>query len=204
MSVVEQAFCRSASWQIFTRRVILPWALQGLRPHGQLLEIGAGPGAMASDTARRFPDLRVTVTDIDPAMVESARQRLASHTRVSVEQADVTDLPFGDQSFDYVASYLMLHHVIDWKRAIAEATRVLRPGGTFIGYDLTKTRAAGWIHQVDRSPYRLIAIDEFEPAFEQSGLETVGIRQGLGGYVVRFVADKPMTTPPPALGGKSG
>ncbi len=84
MSVVEQGFCRSSSWQLFTRRVILPWALQGLRPHGQLLEMGAGPGAMASDTARRVPDLRVTVTDIDPAMVESARQRLASHPRVSV------------------------------------------------------------------------------------------------------------------------
>lgn len=198
MSVVEQAFCRSAFWRLVTRRVILPWALQGLRPHGELLELGAGSGAMAAGTARSFPDLRVTVTDVDPVMVEAARQRLAGRPGVRVEQADVTTLPFDDQSFDFVASYLMLHHVIDWHRALAEATRVLRPDGRIIGYDLTRTRVAQLIHWADRSPHRLIGVEEFEPAFEHAGLETVVIHQGLSGHVVRFAAAKPHAPPPPA------
>jgi ubiquinone/menaquinone biosynthesis C-methylase UbiE len=36
------------------------------------------------------------VTDIDPAMVRAARQRLRDHPEVTVVEADVTDLPFGD------------------------------------------------------------------------------------------------------------
>ena len=75
-------------------------------------------------------------------MVRTLQQRLADQANVSVEYAALTSLRFADQSFDFVASYLMLHHVLDWQRALAEAACVLRPGGTFVGYDLTKTRVA--------------------------------------------------------------
>lgn len=92
MSLVERTFCRSAPWSLATRRVILPWVLQGLRPHGELLEMGAGSGAMASGIARGFRDLRVTVTDIDPVMVKAARHRLADERNVIVQQADVTEV----------------------------------------------------------------------------------------------------------------
>jgi hypothetical protein len=42
MSPFQTAFCRSAPWRLFARRVVLRWALQGQRPHGRVLEIGAG------------------------------------------------------------------------------------------------------------------------------------------------------------------
>jgi len=51
--------------------------LQGISLHGDLLELGSGSGAMAEQTARTFPDLRLTVTDIDPAMVKAAGRRLS-------------------------------------------------------------------------------------------------------------------------------
>lgn len=190
MSVLERGFCRSAAWTLLTSRVILPWALQGLQPEGDLLELGAGSGGMAAATMRRYPGVSVTVTDIDPVMVRAARQRLVGRPGVRVEQADVAGLPYDDDSFDYVASYLMLHHVIDWQRALAEVARVLRPGGTLVGYDLVKTRSAEWIHWADRSPHRLIGAEEFEPGFERAGLRTVALRRGLGGHVVRFVASR--------------
>jgi ubiquinone/menaquinone biosynthesis C-methylase UbiE len=53
----------------------------------------------------------------------------------------------------------MLHHVIDWPAALDEVARVLRPGGVFVGYDLTNTMLARLIHQADRSPYRLLAVE---------------------------------------------
>ena len=132
---------------MFTRRVVFPWAMQGIRPQGEFLELGSGAGEMARAMTDCFPGIRVTVTDIDPTMVHLAGRRLARRPDVRVEQADVTELPYDDDSFDYVASFLMLHHVIDWDRALAEASRVLRPGGKLVGYDLVKTRTAQWVHR---------------------------------------------------------
>lgn len=127
MSLIEQTFCRSPPWRGFARKVILPWALQGLEPQGELLELGAGSGAMAEGTARTYPDVRLIVTDIDQAMVAAARKRLSARPNVRVEQADVTDLPFEDSTFDVVTSSLMLHHVVEWRQALREVSRVLRP-----------------------------------------------------------------------------
>ena len=147
---------------------------------------------MAAGTGDTFPELQLTVTDIDPAMVMLARQRLRDQPGVSVQQADVTDLPFDDASYDYVASYLMLHHVIDWDRAVHEVARVLRPGGTFFGYDLTATRLARWIHWADRSPYQLIRADELRSAVKDTGFADAEVHEAFGGHVMRFRADKPM------------
>jgi ubiquinone/menaquinone biosynthesis C-methylase UbiE len=191
MSAVERTFCRNPLWGGFARKAVLPWALQGIRPAGELLDLGSGSGAMAAGTAQTFPDLTLVVTDIDPEMVQAARQRLRGHPQVTVAEADVTDLPFEDRRFDVVASYLMLHHVIEWRQALAEAHRVLKPGGTFVGYDLHRTRAAEWIHIVDRSPYRLVERDDFAPALTAAGFDQVRVTRALGGHVTRFVGQRP-------------
>jgi hypothetical protein len=81
MSTFEQVFCQSAPWRAVTRRVVLPWAMQGLRPRGELLEIGAGSGAMAAELLGAFPDVRMTVTDYDQAMVAAASRLLAPGRR---------------------------------------------------------------------------------------------------------------------------
>ena len=155
-----------------------------------MLELGGGSGGLAAATASRVPDARITVTDVDPAMVAAASRRLRGRANVRVEQPDVTALPYDDSSVDYVASYLMLAHVVDWHQALAEVARVLRPGGRFVGYDLAKTRLARWIHRVDRSPHELITADELAQALTQAGLGTVTV-QGWGRLVMRFVAVKP-------------
>ena len=69
-------------------------------------------------------------------MVEAARDALSEFgDRVDVRQADASQLPFPDESFDAVVSFIMLHHVIAWEKAVAEAVRVLRAGGRLIGFD---------------------------------------------------------------------
>lgn len=123
MSALEGAFCRSAPWRTLARRTVLPWALGGEHLTGDVLEIGGGSGAMAHGMARLFPDVRLTITDIDDDMVANARRRLAQCRNATVKLADVTSLPFGDASFDAVTSYLMLHHVIAWREALGEAAR---------------------------------------------------------------------------------
>ena len=136
MSTIESLFCRSTPWEAATRRWVLPWALQGVRPTGRVLEIGGGGGAMAAQLlAASAPadQVQLTVTDFDPVMVAAAQDRLQRFgDRAQARVADAAALPFGDDEFDTVVSFIMLHHVVDWEQALREAVRVLRPGGVLL------------------------------------------------------------------------
>jgi ubiquinone/menaquinone biosynthesis C-methylase UbiE len=169
----------------------MPWVLDGRPLAGDVLEIGAGSGAMAEAVARTFPDVRLTVTDLDPVMLASARERLARCPGVQVQEADVTALPFEDESFDVVTSYLMLHHVIEWRLALGEVARVTRRGGTVLGYDLTDTALARLVHRVDGSPHRIIAPDELHDGLAAEGLVDISVRLSTGSHLMRFRASKP-------------
>jgi SAM-dependent methyltransferase len=195
MSSVESAFCRSAPWQSFARHLVLPWVLGRRQPSGEVLEIGAGSGAMALGVTTAFPDVRLTVTDLDEAMVAAARARLGGRKGVVIEQANVAALPFNDGAFDVVTSYLMLHHVVVWQSALAEALRVLRPGGIFLGYDLADTRVARLIHRLDRSPFRMLSASELEDGLAQAGFTAINVKTSVSGHLIRFSAENP----PPSL-----
>jgi len=130
----------------------------------------------------------VIVTDLDPAMVHAAARRLARFgDRATTCQADATRLPFGDQSFAHVLSFIMLHHVIDWEAALGEAVRVLEPGGTVVGYDLLSTAPARALHLADRSRHRLMRFDELRALAADLPVDQAIITPGLGGQVVRFI-----------------
>jgi SAM-dependent methyltransferase len=203
MSAIESRFCRSAPWEWFARRTVLPWALDGHQLTGDVLEIGAGGGAMADGVARKFPTARLTVTDVDDAMVAAARARLVNHQSVAVQRADTTALGFEDASFDAVTTYLMLHHVIAWQEALAEALRVLRPGGTFIGYDLTDTRIARLVHRADGSPHQIIAMGEMRDRLAAAGFVGISVRTSAGSHLMRFhnAAGRPMAVVADVFGG---
>jgi SAM-dependent methyltransferase len=149
MSWQERVFCRSAPWGWFARAVVLPWALQGEELKDDVLEIGSGSGAVAAALLERFPDARLTATDYDPQMVETLKRRLAPFgARARVEQADASALPFGDETFEAVVSFLMLHHVGRWEDALREAVRVLCPGGALVAYDLVATPLTRGVHRL--------------------------------------------------------
>jgi ubiquinone/menaquinone biosynthesis C-methylase UbiE len=190
MSPFEQGFCRSAPWRWFARQVVVPWALQGERLSGDVLEIGSGSGAMAAELLQRFPDVRLTATDYDDSMVEVARDRLREFgDRVEVKQADATQLPFPDELFDAVVSLIMLHHVIDWEKALAEAVRVLRPGGRLLGFDLLASGPTQWLHQADRSTHRMVRWEEMRRATQD--LPLLGfLNRSPAGLMVRFDLQK--------------
>jgi ubiquinone/menaquinone biosynthesis C-methylase UbiE len=190
MSPFEQGFCRSAPWRWFARRLVLPWALQGEQLTGDVLELGSGSGAMAGELLRRFPDIRLTATDYDDSMVEAARDALSEFgDRVDARQADASQLPFPDESFDAVVSFIMLHHVIDWEKAIAEAVRVLRPEGRLIGFDLLANRGTEWVHLADRSSHRMMRLDELRQQTQELPLLGV-LSRSPGGFTVSFDLQK--------------
>lgn len=189
MSDIESWFCRTPAWALVARRAALPWALNGRRLGGETLEVGGGSAATGAAILVEHPHVRLTVTDTDPTMVAAAARRLASFgARATVRQADATRLPFADCEFDTVVSFLMLHHTLYWREALAEAARVTRPGGLLVGYDLTDSTPARLLHRLDRSPFRLITQRELNEALAALAFVNVAVEPGWSGLLVRFAA----------------
>lgn len=99
-----------------------------LRPGGRLLDVAAGNGNMTLAAARRWCE--VVSTDYVPALLEQGRRRAeAEGLRIEFRPADAEDLPFADESFDYVASSFGVMFAPRQERAASELLRVCRPGG---------------------------------------------------------------------------
>jgi ubiquinone/menaquinone biosynthesis C-methylase UbiE len=126
-------------------------------------------------------------------MIDTARQRLAGFgERINTQQADATRLTFPDSSFNVVVSFIMLHHVMNWEKAIGEAARVLRPGGLLIGYDLLASPPLRVFHQLERSTDRTRLMRLAELRTHLRHVPLVGsIQPSLGGLTVRFALTKP-------------
>ena len=101
-----------------------------LPPQPACLEIGCGQGALARLLAERH-DARVIASDYDPAQVALARERLADlDGKVEFRVVDARAIPLDDAAFDAVFSFGVLHHIPGgWREAVAEVSRVLKPGG---------------------------------------------------------------------------
>jgi SAM-dependent methyltransferase len=109
-----------------------------------VLEIGCGEGAGAQVLLEKCGATRVRGFDIDPAQITRARRRLRDmQDRVEVAVGDATALPAADGSVDAVVDFGIVHHVPAWRDAVAEAARVLRPGGQLIFEEVTAHALAG-------------------------------------------------------------
>jgi ubiquinone/menaquinone biosynthesis C-methylase UbiE len=96
----------------------------GVKAGMRVLDLACGPGLVASGAAERGA-LPVGLYFCS-AMIVLAR---ADHPGIRFEEADAEVLPFADESFDAVVANFGIHHVAEPNRALAEARRVLRPGG---------------------------------------------------------------------------
>jgi len=101
----------------------------------QVLDVGCGPGALASEIAQRFPDKTIIGVDASESRLEHARQNHV-FPNLSFKCANSTELPFSDQQFDAVYSRLMLEYLHNPETAISEMARVCKPGGHVILQDL--------------------------------------------------------------------
>ncbi len=116
------------------------WTLERLPWRGdeRVLDVGCGPGDLLCAMARHCDEWGMLAGfDFSAGMVAEAIGTAAGlPARFLV--ADAQDIPFPDRSFDVVMARHMLYHVPDIDRSVAEAARVLRPGGAF----LTTTNSA--------------------------------------------------------------
>jgi len=164
------------------------------QPVQDVLETAAGSGVVTRALAPLLPDqARFCVTDLNPPMLERAKQRQGEDGRIDWQPADALALPFGDQSFDVVCCQFGVMFFPDRQTGYGEALRVLRPGGRFIfniwdsiehnEFAEIVTRVAGTLlpenppQFLPRTPYGHGNLDRMRAELEGAGFTQIEIEK---------------------------
>ena len=108
-----------------------------INPEGTMLDLGCGEGRHIFGLMEKFPDLKCIGLDPHIESLEKAFEGLKflesiSNTKTNFLSGSAYSLPFSDDSFDLVVCSEVLEHLHDYKDAIKEINRVLKPGGQFL------------------------------------------------------------------------
>ncbi len=178
--------CPSPQWAAHIQDEVLPSLVRHADLGTDMLEIGPGPGA-ATEWLRQKVQ-RLTAVEVD---TEAARKLAEKYPGPGVEVVvgTATDLSYPDESFDSVGSFTMLHHVPTLalqNKILAEAFRVLRPGGVLIGSDSLASNDLHHFHEGD-------TYNPIEPAGLLARLQTLGFEKItiVVDGILKFVAHKP-------------
>jgi ubiquinone/menaquinone biosynthesis C-methylase UbiE len=154
------------------------------RPGDVVLDVATGTGNTALALAPLVQ--RVTGLDLTPEMLDQARRVAVERgiTNVDWVLGDAQELPFPDATFDVWTARAAPHHFHDLAQALAEALRVLKPGGRAVVVDGSGPRQArDLLHQVeitrDPSHVRMRTLDEWIEILEGAGfvVEDARVRQ---------------------------
>lgn len=99
-----------------------------------VLDLGCGPGVSVIEMAARRPDACLVGLDLSPRMLSEARRHTRTAGlagRIDYVLADAMHLPFAGGAVDMVTGHSFLYLVRERRRVLAEAARVLRPGGHY-------------------------------------------------------------------------
>jgi ubiquinone/menaquinone biosynthesis C-methylase UbiE len=158
---------------------------------GFALEMGCGRGVGTELLFDRFGVARVDAFDLDPHMVALATQRLqARAARVFV--GDAARIDAADATYDAVFDFAIIHHVPDWREAIGEAFRVLKPGGRFYAEEVLARfiHHPLWRRVLDHPMVDRFDGPELAAGLERAGFRVLARREWLGQFAW-FVAERP-------------
>jgi ubiquinone/menaquinone biosynthesis C-methylase UbiE len=114
---------------------------------GSVLEVAPGPGYFAIELAK-LGNYSITGLDISETFVEIARANAAkAGVRVDFRQGNASDMPFGDESFDFLLCRAAFKNFSEPERALEEMHRVLKPGGQALIIDLRRDASMESISQ---------------------------------------------------------
>jgi ArsR family transcriptional regulator len=125
---MERHYSPGRTWEASARGFV------GLLRLGDVLDGGSGDGAIAQLLAPRARS--ITCVDRSERVIEAARQRLAREKNVQFAVGDLHELTFEAERFDQVMLFNVLTYAHSPARVLAEAARVLRPGGDLVAITL--------------------------------------------------------------------
>ncbi len=183
--------CPSPGWATYLHDEVLPSLTRIADLGAVMLELGPGPGAATEWLRHRVQ--RLVVVESDEGAVANLGQRFRDST-VEIIAGDATELDFPDESFDSVGAFTMIHHVPSpalQQRLLAEAYRVLRRGGVFLGSDSLASNDLHHFHAGD-------TYNPVDPAALLVRLQAVGFTAItlIVDFDLRFVAQKPKDPEP--------
>ena len=202
MARIEKRFVNAAAHsrrvaELAERRLrVVPYSARQ-----KYLDVGCGNGMAALHIAAAC-GLDVTGIDLDPEQIRVALEAAGSRGKVRFLVGDATRLPFDDAEFDMVATNKTTHHIPEWKTALAEMVRVLRPGGYFIYNDLVVPL---WLAALGRSVAGglagFITRAELDRFINHQGLTVV--ERATRGASYEVVCRRPATMTPEVLSAES-
>ena len=162
----------------------IPTAVADLRPGEVVLDLGSGAGADVLISARRVaPGGRAIGLDMTTEMLELARRNAADAGVDNVEfvQGFLEDIPLPDDSIDVVISNCVLNLAADKNLVLAEAARVLRPGGRLAFSDVIADEGMDEITKADMTEWTgciagALTHTEFTDALTTAGFSDIEIR----------------------------
>jgi ubiquinone/menaquinone biosynthesis C-methylase UbiE len=145
----------------------------GPMPGGRALELGCGRGVGTELVLDLFKADRVDAFDLDPRMVARARDRLRLRgSRAQTWVGDAAAIPTASDTYDAVFDFGILHHVPDWRRALHEVKRVLKPGGVFYAEEALAPLID---NAVMKKLFEHPRADRFDVAAFQAGMTDAGL-----------------------------
>jgi SAM-dependent methyltransferase len=188
MNLCHRLRCSSSGWADMVQNQLLPWALADVELGDRTLEIGPGYGATLRALLEQARS--ITAIEVDSAMADRLNRRYGQRARVI--HGDGTRTGLADGQFSSVVCFTMLHHVPTahlQDQLLAEALRVLEPGGIFAGSDGVPALSFRLKHIGDT--YNPVAPVELTERLRKAGFTEVLV--GVAGSQQRWRATKPAT-----------
>ena len=120
--------------------------------NAKFLDVATGTCDVALEIVKRYPDAKVVGVDFSEGMLELGKEKVKKaglQDRIEVRFADVTALPFDDNTFDASIIAFGIRNVQDYRKGIEELGRVLKSGGKVVILEFTSIQ-----NRFFRKPYR--------------------------------------------------
>jgi demethylmenaquinone methyltransferase / 2-methoxy-6-polyprenyl-1,4-benzoquinol methylase len=203
------------SYDVFTRvfsfgmdqrwkRTLVAIARDSVARDGVVFDVATGTGDLAYALSAARPDLRITGVDVSTEMLSRATRGEG----VTLAAGDLSAMPIPDGSLDAVTAGYALRNTPDWRVALQELARVIKPGGQlltldffipesslwrslFLGWLHVAGRAAGWWWHREPMAYGYIAhsinhfttVRQFADAMREVGFDVTTTVRRLGGGI---------------------